>query len=411
MKRLLSCVRAVLVAVTAFAWLAYSPSAAQTSFSPAVVERASQREDVLHFFAGPPDGTLPNVGHLVSDRAGDLFGATNTGGSGSCKFREIRTGCGVIFELVRSLAGTYGERVLYDFKDIPDGAGPYGTLTLDGAGNIFGVTLAGGNTGCVPLFWVYRGCGTAFELTRVGDSWKKRTLHVFTGGSDGGNPVVSLVMDTTGNLYGTTYCGGPISCYPDGSGAGVFFKLSRVNGAWTEIVLHNFGVERGDGAFPLGDLTPNGPNKIFGTTAGSVYELTRPSKSGAWSEMTLFLFSTDFKEGFYPKGGIAFDASGDLFGMTYAGGDFNCQVQGCGVVFELIKSNDGMWMETILHEFTGGSDGAYPLDGLAMDAAGNLYGTTTNGGDTTCNNGGGCGVVFTLTPAGANSHETVLHTF
>src|SRR5579862_2028898 len=230
------------------------------------------RQTLLHFFKGPPDGTLPNVGRLVFDRAGNLYGATNTGGSGTCKFRNFVTGCGVIFELRRAPNGRWRERVIYTFKNVADGAGPYSTLTIDHAGDIFGVTMAGGNRGCVPLFWVYRGCGTAFELARSGGTWRKRILHTFSGGIDGGNPVTQLVLDKAGNLFGTAYCGGAYySCVQEGAGAGVFFELSsNQHGRWTERELHFFGEDKGDGAFPLGDLTPQGTRTIYGTTAGSV---------------------------------------------------------------------------------------------------------------------------------------------
>src|SRR5579862_125040 len=100
-----------------------------------------------------------------------------------------------------------------------------------------------------------------------------------------------------------------------------------------------------------------------------------------------------------------------LYGTTYGGGILNCGAAGCGVVFELTPSSSGPWTETLLHEFSGAADGALPDAGLAIDPHGRLYGTTTNGGELSCNNGGGCGVVFTLMPEGASSTETILHTF
>lgn len=369
-------------------------------------------ESVLHFFSGRPDGALPNVGRLVFDRAGNLYGATNTGGAGTCKFRGIFTGCGVVFELSRSRNRGWNERVIYSFKDIRDGAGPYSTLTLDRAGDIFGVTMAGGNRGCVPLFWVYRGCGTAFELIRSHNVWKKRILHVFSGGPDGGNPVTSLILDSQGNLYGTAHCGGETySCFGEGAGDGVFFVLHyNGRGGWSEGVLHDFGQQHGDGAFPSGDLTPKGARTIFGTTNGSVYEMTRSGSSSYWQETTLFVFPTSFSEGYIAKGGIVYDAGGNLYGTTYEGGNPDCTANGCGTIFELTRAPSGTWTETVLHKFSGGADGSFPDAGLTIDSRGILYGTTTNGGDLTCNNGGGCGVVFRLNPATAPL-EKVLHTF
>jgi len=130
-----------------------------------------------------------------------------------------------------------------------------------------------------------------------------------------------------------------------------------------------------------------------------------------WSETTLFLFPSNFSGGYLPRGGLVFDAAGNLYGTTYGGGILNCGAAGCGVVFELTPSSSGPWTETLLHEFSGAADGALPDAGLAIDPHGRLYGTTTNGGDLSCNNGGGCGVVFTLMPEGASSTETILHTF
>jgi hypothetical protein len=376
----------------------------------AATSPGAARESILHSFTGSPDGAWPNAGRLVFDRAGNLYGTTITGGSGNCRYRGKARGCGVVFELVRAKSGQWNERVLYSFKNLDDGAVPYATLTIDRHGNIYGVTTAGGNRGCPPRVWNQPGCGTAFELTHGQAKWRKRTIHVFSGGVDGGHPAAGPVLDSSGNLYGTAHCGGVYSCYGLGSGAGVFFMLQN-NGAgtWRENVLHIFGQERGDGAYPGGDLAPKGARTIYGTTAGSVYEMTRTPKS-QWRETTLFLFTPNSPDGFLPVGGLVFDAAGNLYGATYGGGNFTCS-QGCGVVFELTPSASGGWSETVLHTFSGGSDGALPEAGLAMDSHGRLDGTTVNGGDLGCNNGGGCGVVFRVRPMGTASTETVLHTF
>jgi hypothetical protein len=315
-----------------------------------------------------------------------------------------------VFELVRTKNGRWTERVLYSFKSLDDGAVPYSTLTIGPNGNIYGVTTAGGNRGCAPRIWNQPGCGTAFELTRGRAAWKKRTIHVFSGDAGGGHPTSSLVLDSSGDLYGTTLCGGAASCNSLGAGAGVFFILQRDgSGGWRENLLHIFGQTRGDGAYPGGDLTPKGTQTIYGVTAASVYEMTRTRKT-QWRETTLFLFSPDSPNGYSPAGAPVFDAAGNLFGVTNDGGDFACS-QGCGVVYELTSSPSGIWSETVLHAFSGGSDGALPEAGLTRDSRGRLDGTTINGGDLGCNNGGGCGVVFRVRPMGTASTETVLHTF
>ena len=122
------------------------------------------------------------------------------------------------------------------------------------------------------------------------------------------------------------------------------------------------------------------------------------------------MFPSNFKDGFYPNGGLALDTTGALYGTTYSGGSGNC-IGGCGVIFALRRSAAAVWNETVLHAFTGGTDGKYADAGVAVNSKGLLFGTTTNGGDLTCNNGGGCGVVFALHPGGAQWQETVLHTF
>jgi hypothetical protein len=374
--------------------------------SPAIHAR---REQALYFFSGAPDGELPGVGRLTFDRAGNLFGATSTGGTGNCKFRGFVTGCGTIFELSRSASGKWAERVLYNFKDLRDGTGPYGTLDVNVAGRIYGVTMGGGNRGCVPLFWVYRGCGTVFELVPSGERWSKRTLHEFSGGIDGGNPLAGLVLDSAGNLYGTAYCGGALySCYNEGAGAGVFFELRpNKSGSWDDVVLHSFGRQLNDGAFPLGDLKVDGEGNIFGT-AGNVFEMKRLS-SVRWRYRQLIeLGNNAFTQGYHPNGGLAFDMAGNLYGTMAAGGNVNCN---CGLVFEVVRSPNGRWLERVLHTFSGGSGGGRPQTGLTIDSAGRLYGTTPNGGDATCNNGGGCGVAFELYPNGSSSKERILHTF
>jgi hypothetical protein len=143
--------------------------------------------------------------------------------------------------------------------------------------------------------------------------------------------------------------------------------------------------------------------------------MSRSSPSASWIETTLYVFSgSDSAKGYGPEGGLAVDAAGNLYGTTGSGGDsgFNSECsQGCGVIFELSQSPSSSWSETVLHAFSGGSDGATSVAGLAIDAAGNLFGTTRNGGDPRCNGGFGCGVVFRLTPRGTASREEVLHTF
>ncbi len=139
--------------------------------------------------------------------------------------------------------------------------------------------------------------------------------------------------------------------------------------------------------------------------------MSRPSSSGSWSETTLYFFpGNDPSEGFSPNGDLALDAAGNLYGTTYGGGNQEC-ASGCGVVFEISPSSGSLWTETVLHAFSGGSDGRWPDAGLARGGDGTRFGTTQDGGDAACNDGWGCGVVFTIKPRGTSSTERVLHAF
>ena len=400
-----------IVAATAAlaAGCALPPSATPIASSGGESLAVAHRFSVLHFFTGPRDGSWPNLGRLVFDKAGNLYGATILGGSGNCKFRKMRAGCGTIFELSPRPRGGWTERIIYSFKSLADGAAPYSTLTLDSAGDVYGVTISGGNRGCL-ISSDYRGCGTVFELVPNHGAWKKHLLHVFGGGPDGGHPSGGLILNE-GTLYGTTRCGGgAYSCYALGSGAGIFFALAPSGSHWTESSLCVFDAKTG--GYPGGDLTAKDRDTIFGTTAASVYAMSRSSRSAQWHETTLYLFpGGDRSTGWSPTGGLAVDRSGNLYGVTSEGGDFSKCSQGCGVVFELSRTSGSYWSEAVLHTFSGGSDGATSTAGIAIDADDELFGTTINGGDLNCNNGAGCGVVFRLTRRETAWTEQVLHAF
>jgi uncharacterized repeat protein (TIGR03803 family) len=207
----------------------------------------------------------------------------------------------------------------------------------DASGNLYGVTLLGGAYDA----------GAVFELDTTG---KESVLYSFTGGTDGSGPFSELTADASGNLYGLTTGGGNLGCGA-GSGCGVVFELS--------------------------------PN------------------SDGWKETTLYVFCSlsNCADGESPTGGpLVLDRAGNLYGVTYYGGTSQCfGGSGCGVVFEL----DAGGKETVLHSFTGGTDGGEPLKGLTIDAAGNLYGATELGGDIACkadHSEQGCGVVFKIMP-------------
>jgi uncharacterized repeat protein (TIGR03803 family) len=379
----------------------------------AMPARAQYTETVLHTFTGQADGGGP-VGGLTLDSKGNAYGTTPSGGNTSDCDSE---GCGVVFELSppASGSGPWTETVLYTFSG-SDGSMPESNLLFDANGNLYGTTSFGGNCGG-------EGCGVVFELSPpAGGSgtWTESVLHYFTAGTDGAYPW-GLAFDRKGNLYGAAFHGGDTAC---SSGCGVVFELSPPasgTGSWTETTLYAFA-GASDGYYPETTLVFDASGNLYGTASyggnmsdcnaagcGVVFELTPPaSGSGAWTETVLYAFAGE-SDGYYPSGGLVFDNNRNLYGTTYAGGSGSpC---GCGIVFELSPpaGGTGPWTKTVLHAFTGGSDGSSPAtaSSLLLDAEGNLYGSGQWGGAR------GGGVAFELSPpvgSGAWT-ETVLHDF
>ena len=357
-------------------------------------------ESVLYSFTGTNgDGGNPNGG-LIMDNAGNLYGTTSYGGS---------AGGGTMFKLTASGK----ESVLYGFADDNgDGASPNGGLIMDSAGNLYGTTGGGGPGLCVgPGYQIQLGCGTVFKLDTNGH---ESVLYSFTGANgDGGIPNGGLIMDSARNLYGTTSYGGNGGCQ-----CGTVFKLDT-NGH--ESVLYSFTEANGDGGIPNGGLIMDSVGNLYGTTSsggtwpcvgggcGTVFKLDTNGH-----ESVLYSFTGTNGDGANPNGGVIMDSAGNLYGTTMYGGNGACQgvgavPAGCGTVFKLSTTGN----ETILHSFTGtNGDGIFPNGGLIMDTADNLYGTTSVGGNLkACDVGApppGCGTVFKLGIAG---HETVLYSF
>ena len=218
--------------------------------------------------------------------------------------------------------------------------------------------------------------------------YRFQVLHRFHG-KDGAGPQASLFREAAGNLYGTTQDGGDNNCQLPlkAEGCGVVFKLSPTG---EETVLHTF-TGGADGAGPDAGLIPDKTGNLYGTTIaggpysdGVVFKLNPDTR-----ELTVLYAFTDEADGGIPYAGVIRDTAGNLYGTTGDGGAYNN-----GVVFKL----DTTGKETVLHAFTGGEDGSYPVYNLIRDAAGNLYGTTNEGGDPNC----GCGVVFKLNPTPAS---------
>jgi uncharacterized repeat protein (TIGR03803 family) len=347
---------------------------------------AAQTETVLYSFGGSgTDATSPYAG-LIFDSSGNLYGTTVVGGAHNY---------GTVFELTPQTGGSWTEKTLYSFNNNgTDGYYPDGGLVFDASGNLYGTTSLGG---------LY-GDGTVFELTPTPHGgWAEKILHRFSNSGNGGSyPKSSLVLDAVGNLYGTTYEGGA-----DHYGA-VFELIRGASGGWTERVLHTFSFNGHDGQYVLSGLTFDPLGNLYGTTEsggahgyGIVFELT-PTPAGGWTEKIPHTFNTNGHDGQYPYGGLIIDSLGNLYGTTEVGGTHNG-----GVVFELTPNSAGGWVENVLHSFAdNGTDGYEPEAALILDSAGNLYGTTPDGGVYSG------GTVFELSPeADADSAETILHSF
>jgi len=298
-------------------------------------------------------------------------------------------------------------QVLYSFcsqQNCPDGYQPVGGVVFDAKGNLYGTTQWGGT----------HGGGTAFELApATGGNWTEKTLYDFcsqTNCSDGYEPEASLILDSAGNLYGTTF---------EEGGGTVFELVPGAGGTWTEDVLAS--VDAGTYAGVIMDSAGN----LYGSTVtggihngGSVFEVS-PGANGTWTEKVIHSFAPyrgGYESGAF--GDVVFDEAGNLYGTVYGGGrdSNNCDYSGCGKVFELLPNADGTWSEKTLHWFRGLPDGANPWAGVVLDSVGNVYGTTYSGGTGQCENGDGnvvgCGVVFMLSPSeNGQWSEKVLHSF
>jgi len=275
------------------------------------------------------------------------------------------------------------ERILFTFDGVLDGANPSAPLVADASGNFYG-TAANGctyNYGCV------------FKLSNPNGIWTQTILYSFSG-ADGATPTASVILDSTGNLYGTTALGGDFN-------TGIAFKLTpTTRGPWTETLLHSFG--SGSDGYTPAELTIDSTGNIYGITqfggtassgpnnGGTVYRLTYAN--GAWTETVLYSFPGEFlgPNGDLPVGGVTIDHAGNLYGVTQAGGS-----HGKGAVFTLARDADGTYTERIIHSFTV-ADGDLPNSTPVFDSAGNLYGTTYFGGNTNLCPSDGCGVIYQL---------------
>jgi uncharacterized repeat protein (TIGR03803 family) len=256
---------------------------------------------------------------------------------------------------------------------------------------------------CLPL-----------ALTASASAASGKIIYSFQGGRDGAYPYSDLVVDAAGNLYGTTSQGG-VGC--DGQGCGTVFELVRTNGGWKHQVLYSFA-GGSDGSSPMAGLVFDGAGNLYGTTSSTVFELS-PNGHGSWIESVIYTF-TGGADGSNPMADLVFDGQGNIYGTDTQGGQY-CSGKfgnGCGAVFELTPQAGGSWLESTLHTFAGGQDGAVPSSGVLLDASGNVYGMTLYGGTGSCFVGDvwvsfdGCGTTYQLSPeSGGTWTETILYNF
>ncbi len=359
------------------------------------------------------------------DKNGDLY-AVAGGGTGVCQ--DLGGGtvpCGTVYRVSppTSIGATWSATNLHNFQGAPsDGENSLAPVALDDRGNIFGSTNLGGNgsgsgNNLCGSFALIQGCGTIFELSLQSNaSWTESVLHKFQGTGDGQQPVGRLVQDPAGNLYGVTEFDGV-------SGAGLVFELSPPTQSvseWTETVLYQFGQNSGDGLSPAGGLVRDAKGNLYGTTylgggacsCGTVYRLSPPSKKGgAWTETILHSF-TGGSDGTSPNSDLSIDPVGNLYGITTTGFLGNN-----GTVYELAPPPSGQtWTLTTLHAFQGSGDGSVPAGGVTLDKNGNLYGVTRFGGDASSTSGCsyesmGCGTIYEISRSSGGWTKHTLHVF
>jgi uncharacterized repeat protein (TIGR03803 family) len=389
-------------------------------FSISSSQAATQK--VLYTFTGGLDGGQPYQAGVIFDQAGNLYGVTQYGGA---------YGQGTVFQLTPSPDGTWTETVLYNFTGGADGANPHGGLATDGAGDFYGTTAFGGenNDSCGTLFEI--NSGLQFSVLHTFDDRPKR------GGFDGCQPEADVNF-WGGKIWGTTgYGGGPseqgTAFVRSSDGAhGTIFSLQGTSGSFPNGGLaifggsvygtssygrtrnggnvfetsyygkvkakHVFTSTSKEGVYPIGNLATqvnaNGVRIMYGTTQGgaggygAVYQLTESQLHyDAWQISLLHKFSGP--DGAYPYGGVVLDPAGNLYGTTSNGG---ADPGYAGTVFKLTPGAKNKWIETVLYSFTGGTDGNAPTGSVVLDSAGNLYGTTNFGGASNQ------GVVYEITP-------------
>jgi uncharacterized repeat protein (TIGR03803 family) len=323
---------------------------------------------------------------LETDSAGNIYGTTVLGGD---------FGGGTVFQLSPTPNG-WVHTVLYSFTGGADGGEPYKGVTLDHEGNLYGTAVTGGSGNCEG------GCGVVYKLSNTGGTWTQTVIHAFTGGDDGSGPGARVTVGGAGNIYGMTPTGGAY-------GLGTIYKIHQASlGVWTFSVIHAFmgGADGSSGS--AGRMILRGGRLYGAATTGGRYGsgVVFQLEAGGFGERelkTLYSFRGQ-PDGSFPYGALFIDRLGYIYGTTYYGG-----TNGIGTVYKISPTaaprRFGEWKEEVIYSFQPGTDGNSPISNLVSDAAGNLYGTTSEGGL-------GRGTIFKLSRVGAsNWTETVVHAF
>jgi hypothetical protein len=388
----------------------------------------SPKVRVLHDFGSSSDGNVPS-GPLLLDKLGNIYGATG-GGPGEY-------GNGLIFELTPQPDGAWSETILHAFSAGNDGAYPWGALLQDGTGALYGTVsgylsyAVGGVFELTPGLsgWAntilyadsagpgilmgaegnlfgkigpgdYFGLGAIGELSPGSSGWTYTQLYSFTcdpSCANGYNPPAPPIWDAKGDLWGVTTFGGinGSPCFTE-EGCGVIFNMTpNGDGTWTYHVMHRFAASIYDGQRPYSGLVMDSAGNFYGATwlggafnNGTVFKFALVD--GEWKETILYDFP-DCHGGCQVDGTLAMDGAGNLYG-TASGGTKSCEGLSCGVVFKLEPQTTGLWKYTKLYNFNDTSGGVSPFYGVILDSEGNLYGVTSNFGKY------GGGTAFEITP-------------
>jgi uncharacterized repeat protein (TIGR03803 family) len=282
-------------------------------------------------------------------------------------------------------------QIIYKFAGGSDGEYLDTDLVIDTMGNLYGTSVQGGDFAS----------GTVWELSPSASGWAHSVLYSFKGGADGGEPYKGATLDAGGNLYGTAVTGGGGSCE---GGCGVVWKLSHSDSGWTQSVIHTF-TGGDDGSGPGTGLTLGPHGILYGMTpTGGAYGLgvifqLKPQRDGTWRFTVLHAF-TGGDDGGGGSAGRLLRQKESLYGVTTTGG-----ANGQGIVFQITRTAE-VWQFTTLYAFKGATDAGFPYGGLAFDDKGNLYGTSYYAG---VNN---LGSVYRLVPQSDGTwKESVLYSF